>query len=475
MSLFSKVAKNTVYQIIGKVLGTILGLLTVGLMTRYLGQTGFGYYTTAIAFLQFFGVLIDFGLQMTTAQLLARPQADERKIFANIFTLRLVSAVIFLGLGAAVAWLMPYPLAIKIGIMIAAWSFLFISLQSVLIGLFQKQMAMAEVALAEVWGRGVLLVGVWLAIYLQGGFYYIMLAVAAGSLVNFLLLLIRARKFFPIRFAYDRKIWRDIWGLSWPLAITISLTLVYFRADTVIMSLFRPQSEVGIYGASYKVLEILVQFPYLFLGLILPLLSRFHVEDKAVFGRIFQKAFDFLALIAIPMIFSVWVLGEKIMVFVAGGQFILSGIIIKILILAAAAIYFSSLFGYTIVSAGLQKKMIKFYLIDAVLSLILYLIFIPLYSYWAAAIITVLTEVFIALSSWWILRRQLKISLNLAAAGKYLVAASIMSAAVALLHSQNLPTLVVIGLIVYFAALYFMKGIDRKDILEIINVKRINN
>ncbi len=473
MSLFSKVAKNTVYQIIGKALGTILGLLTVGLMTRYLGQTGFGYYTTAIAFLQFFGVLIDFGLQMTTAQLLSRPQADERKIFANIFTLRLVSAVIFLGLGAAIAWLMPYPLAIKIGIMIAAWSFLFISLQSVLIGLFQKQLAMAEVALAEVWGRGVLLVGVWLAIYLQGGFYYIMLAVAAGSLVNFLLLFVRAWKFFPISFASDKKIWRDIWDLSWPLAITISLTLVYFRADTVIMSLFRPQSEVGIYGASYKVLEILVQFPYLFLGLILPLLSRFHVEDKAVFGRIFQKAFDFLALIAVPMIFSVWVLGEKIMVFVAGGQFILSGVIIKILILAAAAIYFSSLFGYTIVSAGLQKKMIKFYLIDAALALILYIVFIPIYSYWAAAIITVLTEVFIALSSWWILRRQLKISLNLAAAWKYLVAASIMSAAIALLHSQNLLTLVVIGLIVYFAALYFMKGIDRKEILEIINVKKI--
>ena len=55
-------------------------------------------------------------------------------------------------------------------------------------------------------------------------------------------------------------------------------------------------------------------------------------------------------------------------------------------------IYFGALAGYTIVACGLQKKMISFYLFDAIFSLVAYLIFIPLYGYLAAAALTVATE-----------------------------------------------------------------------------------
>ena len=71
----TRVAHNTLAHLIGKIIATLIGIVTIGLMTRYLGQEQFGWYTTAIGFLQIVGIMIDFGLVLVTGQMLggARP------------------------------------------------------------------------------------------------------------------------------------------------------------------------------------------------------------------------------------------------------------------------------------------------------------------------------------------------------------------------------------------------------------------
>ena len=261
----------------------------------------------------------------------------------------------------------------------------------------------------------------------------------------------------------------------WPLALTIALTLIYFRADTVILALFRPQNEVGLYGATYKVLEVLVQFPYLFLGLILPLLTKFFIYNRLVFELIIQKSFELMVIVIVPMIFSVLILGEKIMVFIAGPEFIISGSLLKVLILAVALIYIGALFGYAIVAAELPKKMIKFYFIDALISIVLYLIFIPLFSYWAAAVITIFTELIITLASYYVLKKYTRLKIiKWPIIAKALLASLLMTAVLILLINQNLLTLVIVGLIVYVWALYLLRGFSKKQVWEIINLRKFS-
>ncbi len=471
MSLALSVVKNTIYQFLGKFLSTILGLASIALITRYLGQTGFGQYTTIITFLQFFAVLVDFGLQMTSAQMLGRNEHRAQQIFNNIFSLRLISATTLLGGAVVIAWLMPYPLVIKQGVAIASLSFFLITLTSTVISIFQKNLNMAAVASAEVWGRVALLGGTWIAVSNNLGLLAIIAAVTIGSFVNFILLIISARQYLRLEFEVDLKVWREIWDISWPIAMTIALTLVYFRADTIVLSLVRPQAEVGIYGASYKVLDILVQFPYLFLGLLLPLLSRFYAENKKLFALTVEKVFDFLMIATLPMIAGMIVLGEEIMTFVAGDEFIISGVLLKILIFAVAAIYIAALFGYAIVAANLQKKMIKYYLINAVISIGLYIVLIPIYSYWAAAILTVFTEMFILLSSGYIAYRYLHIRLNFRTTLKALLASIIMGLALYTLPQTNVIASVILGALIYASALYMVRGVTAGNIKDLLALR----
>ena len=139
MSLAKKIAHNTLAQIIGKIIATILGLFSLALITRYLGQAGFGEYTTITTFLTFFATIADLGLTLITVQMISGEKDNENKILNNLFSLRLVSALIFIGLAPLSVIFFPYSGTIKIGVLMAAASFFF-ALSQVIVGLFRKTM-----------------------------------------------------------------------------------------------------------------------------------------------------------------------------------------------------------------------------------------------------------------------------------------------------------------------------------------------
>lgn len=472
MSLTRQVARNTIQQAVGKIIATILGVAAIALMTRYLGQTGFGQYTAIIAFLQFFGIMVDMGLTLITVQMISQPGADEEKIVGNMFALRFFSALIFLALAPLVAWLTPYPAIIKIGIALTTFHFFFISLTQVLIGLFQKHLSTGRAAVAEVIGRIFLLIGVGLAIYFSHGILWIMTAVILGSLANFLTGYFLAKKFVRVRFRFDWPVWQKILILAWPVGISIIFNLIYLKADTLILSFLRPANEVGLYGAPYRVLEILVTFPFMFVGLIMPPLTyHWAQQDKEKFKKIIQKAFDALSALAVPLVIGTYFLGRPIMVLVAGQDFVISGDILKILMLACGVIFLGVLFAHVIVVTNQQKKMIWGYLATAVIALIGYLIFIPKYSYWGAAWMTVASESMIALIAFIVAYKTTKIIPSFKIFFKAIFAGLIMAAPLYLLNDYNVLFLIILAFMVYLTVLYLIKGFDKKTILEIVRLK----
>lgn len=471
-SLTRQVAHNMIYQMVGKVLSTVLGLVVLGMMTRYLGQDGYGGYTTIIAFLQFFGILVDLGLTLTTVQMISEPNADTNKITSNIFTLRFFSAIIFLGLAPILVLFFPYSATLKIGVAVTTFSFLFIALNQVLIGLFQKNLRMEKVAIAENIGRIILLAGIAAVIYFKAGLLAMMFAVVFGSFANFLVNFLFSLKYVKIRFKFDFTLWWDIFHRSWPIGLSIAFNLIYLKADVIILSLFQSQAAVGLYGASYRVLDVLTTLPMMFAGLVLPVLTASWAEKNTErFKRLIKKSFDFLIVIIVPIIFGTMFLGERIMSAVAGSDFALSGTILKILILATGAIFIGTLFGHVIVAIKKQKQMLWGYASVAFLSLISYVIFIPLYGYWAAAWITVFSEGVIALLTFFVVWKNTRLVPSGKILGKSILASILMCVVIYFLINLNLLLLILLGVTTYFIALFLFRGYNKKMITEIIKLK----
>ncbi len=474
MSLAKKIAHNTLIQIAGKIVSTVLGLFSLALITRYLGQTGFGEYTTIMTFLTFFAVIADLGLTLVTVQMISGQRNEENKILNNLFSLRLVSALFFIGLAPLAVIFFPYSAAVKIGVIIAAISFVFPALNQILVGLFQKKLNMDRSALAEVASRVVLIVGIVMTQSLNAGLIGILIASIASSATSFLLHYIFACKFAVVKFEFDLSLWKNIIARSWPLAITIVLNLIYLRADTLILSLFRGSEVVGLYGAAYKIIDVLTTLPFMFAGLILPILTTAWVEKNSdYFKKILQKSFDCMAIVALPLVIGAQFLGKPIMYFIAGPDFVLAGGILKILIFAVAAIFLGTMFSHAVIAIEKQKKMIGFYVFTSISSLIAYLYLIPRFSYVGAASVTIYSEVLIAIFSAYCIFKYTRFFPSLAVVFKSLLAGAVMGGFIYFFPAYfqaslgGLILIIILASLIYFLVLYLLGGISSDDLSSI--------
>ncbi|MAG11478.1 MAG: hypothetical protein CMI52_01580, partial [Parcubacteria group bacterium] len=273
MSLAKKVAHNTFIQILGKIISVIVAVAAIAILTRYLGTEQFGWYTTSIAFLQFFGILADFGLVLVTSQMLAANPNRQNSIIQNLFTFRLLTAFLIIGVAPIIVLFSPYPIAVKHAVLLMSAMFFSIAMQQIFTGLFQKQLAMKAVVWAEIISRILLIAGVGFVAYINAGFLWAMLAITIANIIQLLILATAGMKVIQLKLAYDKTIWKEIIHKSYPIAFAIFFNMIYLRADILILSLQRTQAEVGLYGAAYKILDVVTQAPIMFMGLMLPILT----------------------------------------------------------------------------------------------------------------------------------------------------------------------------------------------------------
>ncbi len=470
-------AWNTGVQLAGKVVSTLLGIFVVGLMTRELGQQGFGAYSYATAFLQIFALILDLGMNVTLIAMLGENAGDEpaqRKIVSSFFTLRLIMAVvIFLLIAPLTVWVMPYDLTLKFAILALTGSFFFPALNQVVIGVQQQKLEMYISAIGEVIGRVVLLGGLMYARNTSISIVGVMLFVSLAACVNFLFSFLLTRKQSDFRWKWDPAFWKHILGRSWPIGVSIAFNLVYFKADTLILKHFRPLAEVGIYGAAYRVLELLITVPFMYAGVLLPILAQsWKQQDKQAFAQFVSRSVDLMMLIVAPIIAMTYALGTSLMIAVAGPEFAASGTVLKILVLAVGVIYINVIFSHGIVALDAQRKMLPVYITVAVVTLAGYILFIPDYGMWAAAWLTVFSETCVTLGSIVFTLRATPVPFHKRTAVVSIVAAIGMGLVASFLHTYWLPIPILAGSIVYVGLVLALGGVSRETLKDILSLKK---
>lgn len=504
MSLSARIATNTAIQAVGKILGLVLAILAAGITLRYLKDEGNGFYTTVTAFLQMFGIAIDLGLYIILIKKLAdisdasskAGKRPESRVVNVIFTLRILTAVIVLGAAPFIALLIGqfndnYSTSVVFAIAATTLFYFFLSMNQLLSAIFQKFLQTQWVAIGELAGKLVQCSLTVLVVALGGSVFWMLMILVASAGVNFFINLWASQKFMRLRFAWDGDVVRSVLKEAWPIALSIICTLIYFKGDTFVMTFFETQQVVGQYGAPYKILEVLVTFPAMFAGLVLPILTQaWNVGDRDRFQKLFQRSFAAIAIIAIPILFGVQVLAPQIMTLIAGADFAsdAAGIervvnSLRILILATTAIYFGTLFGYLVVALNKQKTMLFGYAFVALTAMTGYLLLIPRFSVYGAAWVTVYSESMIVLIGLVIILRTTRIRLSFYAPLAAVISAVIMYSVLYVLlpfssawHSlpDTLAALVtvavygIIGAIVYGCALLLTRATSMQELRSLV-------
>jgi O-antigen/teichoic acid export membrane protein len=457
-------ASNFSIQLAGKVLSVILGLIIIAIITRTLGTAAFGEYTTAVTYLQMFGVVVDFGLTLTLIVMISEKGVNEEKIVGNFFGLRLISGALLFSLAPITILAFPFTTAVKQAVLIGALAYFFMGGATMLIGIFQKHESMWRAALAELINRAVLLgLVVLFALTLPTVGAMVFASVVANLLWLFAIVHF-AKKFVVIRPLFDMSIWRSILSRSWPIAVSIAFNLLYLKGDILFLAYFRPEAEVGLYGMAYRIIDVLTVVPVMFMGLMLPsLVATWSAGNKKDFRKHVSRIFDLFAMTVIPVVVGAQLVATELTVLIAGNDFAASGPALALLILALIGVFLGALYGHLIVALNKQKIMTLGYVFVAVISIVGYMWLIPDHGMWGAIWVTLVSEAIIAAITFIVVWRVSGALPSMIVTLKALIAAGVMYL---VLQPMDVPVLIdlIVGATVYGGALLAMRAITIKEL-----------
>ncbi|PIP26945.1 MAG: hypothetical protein COX30_04480 [Candidatus Moranbacteria bacterium CG23_combo_of_CG06-09_8_20_14_all_39_10] len=471
MVIARKIAYNVVVSSVSKVLSTILALVAISFITRYLGKEGFGNYATVLAFLSFFAAISDLGLYYITIREISRAEADEEKILGNIFSIRIISSLVVFVFSPIVVLFFSYPIEVKKGIIIVAASFLFSSAYQLINGIFQKNLAMDRVALGELVGKIVQVMVVIAAVKLELSFNWIVASLLLNMIVSFCIIYFLSKKYVRIHLQFDFKYWKSFLKESLPMGIATIITFIYFKLDTILLSVMQSSADVGIYNVAYKVLENITFFPAMIAGLVMPIMAHSIFTDRGKFIDIANKTFKVFIVLIVPLIVAVLFLADSIIGLIGGAGFAEAGNVLRILVFALAFIFFGQFFNTILIVGNLQKRLMWTLGVAAIINVTLNLIFIPRFSYMAAAYTSVITEFVVVVLTAYMAAKKLNYKPAMENFPGILSAGALMAVFLYVFKELNFFILAILSSAVYLVFLWIFKAVETSEITSLISKK----
>jgi O-antigen/teichoic acid export membrane protein len=456
VTLARQVARNTAAQALGKAAVLAVGAASIAITTRYLGAAGYGSFALALALVQMLGVLADFGVVTVVVREISREPGRTGELVGNALTLRLLLGVVVVALAALLSLALPYSPDVRVAILIAGVPFVLGLATTSLTTIFQARLQMGRAAVADVAGRVAGLAALVAVVEADLGFEAVVATTAVAAAVTLAVTLAMVR----VRPQTGR--WRELLVPAIPLGLALAVNEIYFRADTFILSLFRPFAEVGHYTLAYRIFELIAVLPAIVMTSVFPLLSRYVAEQRELANRVLDTTADVFVALAAPIAAAGLVLAPELVQLVAGDAFAGAETPLRLLLCAAGAAWVSGLLGYTLIAGDRRRAVLLLSLTALAVNVALNLALVPSYGADAAAAVALGSEALLLAGGWILVRRELGLTPRTRVLWRALVAAAAMAGLLVWLRDLTLAVLVPAGAAVYAVALAALGGIDRR-------------
>ena len=464
---------------LGNVAQSLLGILLVVLLARYLGATEYGKYAFALSFTAIFLVLTDMGLSTLSIREIARDTRRADEYFTTISVTKLVLSIIMMSAIAIVVNLMGHPQDTVLVVYLFGAIHVFGSFAVFFRSIFRAFEKMEYEALTRIIER-VLVVGTGLAALLQGnGLRTVVLTMLAAQTVGCLLtLVVCVRRFARPRLAFDFALARNLLRTALPFALASVFASILFHTDSVMLSVMKGDAVVGWYNAASRPVLGTFFLPSVFVGAVFPVLSRYYVTAKYNLITLYGKSLKYLAALAIPLGIGTTLIAGRVIFVLYGQEYGNSVIVLQILAWSVSLMFVTTLLGHTLASIDRQAVDMRIAATCAVLNVILNLSLIPGLSYTGAAIASVTSQVVIFTAELGYLQKRLHRVSLLRILYKPLGAAVVMGVLVYSLDrflgttALSLAVIILGAIAIYGLCLYLFKTFDREDLQAMRSIFR---
>ena len=463
MSTVQRVARNTGIVIVGNVIYRLISLVLIIYLARYLGTVGFGKYSFVFAYLAFFGVITDLGLQTILVREMSRDTSIAPKLIGNAFIIRWILTIFAVVLSLIIITLMSYPADTTTYIYIAAFTLLFQSFSGFYSTIFQANLRMEYRIFARLVFRIISAILILWIIFSHGTLMQVMIVLVFSEMVMMLISYFFSRRFIRPRFDIDFGLWRYLFKEALPIALSSVIIIIYFNIDVIMLSLMMGDAEVGIYSAAYKLSEPLSLIPSALMVSLFPIMSASFKNAKERLIKSYRLGVRYLLIITLPIAIGITLLADKIILLIYGTPFAESAPVLQILIWTL--VFTSMHYVLTNILISIDKP--KLYTVStalcAIVNVTLNFILIPVMSYNGAAIATVITNVVLLIASFYFVSKYLHVLPLHKISVKPIISGLIMSAFLYYFIDVNIFLLVPLAGIIYLATLFAFKEFQKED------------
>ena len=378
---------NTLAQILGKVGSLAVSLVTTGILTRKLGVSGYGNFILITSLFVFLDSLADFGTKTIGVREISKE--DDVTVVNHIFNLRLIMALVAFLVGAVMVWCWKGLADIRWEALVALLMIFLTSIAGFWEIIFQCKLRMDLKVVMDITFPLAFLVCLWLWKG-QVSLLWVMTVYLIARLLSLAVGANLVNEVWKVKISkFESKKIREIWKMTWPMGVFLLMFATYDRAiDSLLIRNYLGVREVAWYGLAYKIYGALLQPAYFYVNSIFPMMSGKMAEKK----KLFWNSAGILGSGAVLLVLGVWLTAPIMVNILAGPSFGPSILVLRILIVAALFSYLGHLIGFTLISEGGQKEMLKLGAVALVSNLVLNLWLIPHYGIYAAAVVTVITE-----------------------------------------------------------------------------------
>ncbi len=432
-------------------------------MVQYLGSEQAGYYGLIASYLTVFSFFVDIGMSQLIVKKISEEKEHTQKYLNNYFVVQFILAVAFMVIMDAFVYFADYPQQLKLALYVAAIGLLTTSVslpfRAVIIS-YQKLTVTAKVNFINALINGAIMV---LAIVLRKDVMFLaMITVTIGIFDLVVYYFFVQKHYAKFKWEFDWPFIKMLLIMNKPFML-LTLFSIYNRVDGLILPHLRSFVENGYYSVAYKFWDTLAFVP----GVIGISLYPFFAESikRKAMGDV-KKGLEiytrYMIAIGVPMTVGAFMLAKPITLTFFGTEFLPAAPALWILVTAVSVLFIYTPVNSLIISQ-LTKSATKVTGITLFFNIAANLIFIPIYGFVAAAVVTLCSELIQTIGYTVIVRKRIVPFAFLSNFSKPILAAAVMALAIFALSDFNLLLVIAAAGFVYAAVLLILKFFHRED------------
>jgi O-antigen/teichoic acid export membrane protein len=454
------VVKNVFWLSISQIVGRLIRAVIIIYAARVLGTEGYGVFSYALGLAGFFTIFADIGVGTILTREVSQKPAQAPQYFATSFWIKIVLIAIT---ALAVVFIAPqvsnvadvYMLLPLIALLIV-----FDNMREFCISYFRAEEKMEREAFVNLLTNVAITVfGFVILFYSRTSEALAVSYISSAGLGMLAAIYILRREFAHVVANFRKEMVKEILTAAWPVALFGVLGAFLVNVDVVMLGWLKSAHEIGLYSSGQKVVQLLYLLPTILGSSTFPSVSRFvGTGDYERIGRITEKIISFVLLMAFPLVIGGIVLGEPVISFLFGSEYVAGAISFKILVATILFVFPTIALGNLVIVFDRQRKMMGYIAIASLSNILLNMLLIPPLGIVGASIATLTVQGMYAFLMWHTSKRL--VPLHLFRYLKKITLTSLIMGVIAFfLQKTGMHVLLTIGLssAAYFGLLYFMK------------------